>query len=334
MDNRNSPSQFLRQNLEVCRPRVLFVDDEFSVLEGIRRNLGRDASKWEVFFEIDPSNALTLAGEIAFDVVVSDVNMPQMSGFTLLNQLRDIGCQAKFIVLTGRNDLDSAIIAVNQLHVYRYFQKPTPIEVISKGISDALSSGALSNTDLDFETLITNRVSLSALLLAPDFRAVQVNSAAQSLIRDASVIALDGGGICRVANRADASKFRAAVQDTLENETTNFVGVTQENGCRYLIITEPFSASGEEKLALLMIRNIDSQPILPSQGLRAVFGFTPTESNIAIMISTGHDLKESAEALGLTLSTVRSYVSQMLQKVQVNRQADMVRLILGASLPM
>jgi DNA-binding NarL/FixJ family response regulator len=333
MDVLNTPTQKYTSRPDQGRPRVLFVDDEFSVLEGVRRNLGRHATNWDVFFEIDPSAVLTLARDQSFDVVITDINMPQMSGFALLSQLREIGCQARFLILTGRNDLESAIVAVNQLNVFRYFKKPTPIDEIIQGISDAVAQDSAIYQYDDFDSLITNRVNMAALLLTSDFKTVHVNPAAQSLVRDSSVLVVDGGGICRAANRADAIRFRSAVEETLENESNNFVGITSGNGSRYLIITEPFRSKDSEKFALLMIRNIDRQPILHSQGLSAVFGFTPTESNIAIMISSGHNLKESADSLGLTLSTVRSYVSQMLQKVQVNRQADMVRLILGASLP-
>jgi hypothetical protein len=56
--------------------RVLFVDDEPAVLDGIRRNVQRNEAEWEVSFAPSAENALTLMEASPFDVIVSDLQMP------------------------------------------------------------------------------------------------------------------------------------------------------------------------------------------------------------------------------------------------------------------
>ena len=86
--------------------RILFVDDEMNVLDGLRRALGRRRDEWKLHFASGFIEAIDVLEEFDCDTVVSDVNMPGRDGFDLLAEIRrnprtkDI----PVIILTGADD--------------------------------------------------------------------------------------------------------------------------------------------------------------------------------------------------------------------------------------
>lgn len=104
------------------KPTILCVDDESSVLEGLKLNLRR---RFEVVTCGSGAEALaTLAREPAIAVVLSDMRMPGMDGATLLGKVRAGWPSTVRVLLTGHSDLDSAIAAVNDGQIFRFLTKP------------------------------------------------------------------------------------------------------------------------------------------------------------------------------------------------------------------
>jgi len=106
------------------RPRVLCVDDERRVLEGIRRHLRRD---FDLTLATSASAALEcLQSEGPFPVMVSDLAMPGMNGIELLSRAQEVAPDTVRILLTGHADAQSAAAAVNEGKVFRFLTKPCP----------------------------------------------------------------------------------------------------------------------------------------------------------------------------------------------------------------
>jgi CheY-like chemotaxis protein len=109
---------------ETRRPKVLCVDDEPGVLEGLSLNLRRKyetltATSGPVALEILRTNECPA-------VIVSDMRMPEMDGATFLAQARELAPDATRILLTGQADIESAIAAVNEGQIFRFLTKPCP----------------------------------------------------------------------------------------------------------------------------------------------------------------------------------------------------------------
>jgi len=116
--------------------KVLFVDDEPSILDGYRRMLHRE-------FSIDTAtngeDGLALVkGAVPYAVVVSDMRMPGMNGAEFLAKVRQATPETVRILLTGYSDMDAAIDAVNEGNIFRYLTKPCQKEVLVKAISLSL----------------------------------------------------------------------------------------------------------------------------------------------------------------------------------------------------
>ena len=97
--------------------RILLVDDEQNVLNALRRELKND---YEIELFSSPVEALARSKEIAFDLVISDYQMPVLNGIQFLKQFGDIQPDAARLILSGQADIDALISAINETHIYRY----------------------------------------------------------------------------------------------------------------------------------------------------------------------------------------------------------------------
>ena len=102
--------------------RILFVDDESKVLDGIRRMLHGQRARWNMQFAVGGEAALQACENGAFDVVVSDMRMPGMDGATLLGHIRDRFPSTARIILSGHSEVALATRAVHVAH--RFLTKP------------------------------------------------------------------------------------------------------------------------------------------------------------------------------------------------------------------
>ncbi len=115
---------------------VLFVDDDALLLDSVRRQYRKI---FELQTAIGGEEGLKAIQEHGpFAVVVSDYQMPGMNGIAFLRLVREQCPDSVRIMLTGNADLQSAIDAVNDGHVFRYLTKPCPPEALSEGIDAGL----------------------------------------------------------------------------------------------------------------------------------------------------------------------------------------------------
>ncbi len=102
--------------------KVLFVDDEPHVTEGLKRVLRKEP--YDFLSASSAKEALVILKREGVDVVVSDEKMPGMSGAELLTVVRREYPDTIRIILTGHASLDAAIRAINDGGIYRFLTKP------------------------------------------------------------------------------------------------------------------------------------------------------------------------------------------------------------------
>lgn len=117
--------------------KVLFVDDEPSVLEGYERLLRRE---FQVNIAVGGERGLHAIREFGpYAVVVSDMRMPGMNGAEFLAQVRELQPETVRMLLTGHADMNAAIDAVNRGNILRFLTKPCEkedlVEAINTGIA-------------------------------------------------------------------------------------------------------------------------------------------------------------------------------------------------------
>ncbi|HWW29665.1 MAG TPA: response regulator [Steroidobacteraceae bacterium] len=102
-------------------PRILCVDDEIRVVEGLAAHLRRN---YQVLTANGGSGALQILKEQGACVIVSDMRMPGMDGATLLKHVKQLYPETTRILLTGETGRDAAIAAVNEGQIFRFLTKP------------------------------------------------------------------------------------------------------------------------------------------------------------------------------------------------------------------
>jgi DNA-binding NtrC family response regulator len=88
------------------KKRVLFVDDDPSILESLRHLFWRERGRWEMVFSLGGRAALTELTAGKFDVVVSDMRMPGLSGAALLREVTEMYPGTVRVLLSGGADPD------------------------------------------------------------------------------------------------------------------------------------------------------------------------------------------------------------------------------------
>ncbi|MEM1348160.1 MAG: response regulator, partial [Myxococcota bacterium] len=103
-------------------PRVLIVDDEPYVLRAIRRLLR--PMEVEVLAASNGAQAIEMLEQAPVSVLISDQFMPGMSGTELLEHAQQRSPETVRVMLTGNNDLATAVEAINRGDVFRFVNKP------------------------------------------------------------------------------------------------------------------------------------------------------------------------------------------------------------------
>ncbi|WFP51769.1 SpoIIE family protein phosphatase [Methylomonas sp. EFPC3] len=117
--------------------KILCVDDENNMLQLFKRTLGR---QFDLYTASSATEALAiLRRESDIAVIMSDYAMPGINGLDFLKQAGELSPDSVQIILTGNIELDIAIKAINDTHVFRYLPKPCPLEVTRKVIGDAIA---------------------------------------------------------------------------------------------------------------------------------------------------------------------------------------------------
>ena len=115
---------------------LLFIDDDASTLTLLTRLF--QPLGYNIFTANSGADALLLLQKEKVDLVISDMQMPQMSGIELLEQIRLKWPDVVRILQTGHSSLSTAIEAINRGEIYRYITKPWINSDILLIVRDAL----------------------------------------------------------------------------------------------------------------------------------------------------------------------------------------------------
>lgn len=107
---------------EEFKSRILFVDDDEDLPLVAKELLTTREPTFEFVWTTSPLEALRMLKEEQFDIVVSDYQIPDMSGLELFKRIRSENNTIPFILFTGRSREEVAIEALN-LGVNHYIHK-------------------------------------------------------------------------------------------------------------------------------------------------------------------------------------------------------------------
>lgn len=119
------------------KSRILVVDDEESIREFLDIMLRKEG--YEVTLAEDGARAIELLKKKTFDLVISDLQMPQVTGMELLKHVRDNFPDLLFMMITAFGTTETAVEAM-KMGAYDYITKPFKIDEVRIVIGNALKS--------------------------------------------------------------------------------------------------------------------------------------------------------------------------------------------------
>jgi len=123
--------------------KVLIVDDDSALRDMMKEAFAREP--YEVIIAGSANEALGLLAQSPADVVISDEMMPGLSGSEFLAIVRKKYPQTIRMILTGHANLESAIRAINEGEIYRFFTKPCNMIDLAITVRQAIQHNAAIN---------------------------------------------------------------------------------------------------------------------------------------------------------------------------------------------
>lgn len=203
--------------------RLLFVDDDQQVLDGLRNLLRPQRKRWEMAFARGGEAALVELATGPYDVVVSDMRMPGMDGAALLNEVAKRYPRTVRMVLSGQTEMDTALKSVSFAH--QFLSKPCDAEVLTNVLARACDLSAM----LDDENLRQQIASIKRLPTTPQVfnqLTVALANPNASLKQVAELLARDVAICARVLQLVNSPFFGLQRRVTSVLEAVTYLGTT------------------------------------------------------------------------------------------------------------
>ena len=204
------------------KKRILFVDDEPMVLQGLQRLFRPMRGEWDMEFVADGENALRVLERQPCDVIVSDMRMPGMNGAELLAEVMKRHPATVRLILSGYADQDLVLKCVGSTH--QYLSKPCDPEALKTTIARASNlEGSLHNDRLKKLVCQLSRLpSIPALYMEIVEKASQPNS---SLSEIGGIIRRDVVMTAQILKLANSAFFGLRRQLASPEMAVSYIGL-------------------------------------------------------------------------------------------------------------
>jgi HD-like signal output (HDOD) protein len=206
--------------------RILFVDDEPSVLQALQRMLHGQRQEWELEFARSGAAALQLLEQQPVDVVVSDMRMPGMDGAKLLSEVMRRYPQTVRIFLSGHTDKEALLSSVGAAH--QFLAKPCDPDVLKETIARACALRQLLHSE-QLKGLVSQVQSLPSLPHLYVQIQEELQSPNASLQRVGQIIAQDIGMTAKVLQLVNSAFFGIQRRITQPCQAVSLLGLETVN---------------------------------------------------------------------------------------------------------
>jgi len=316
---------------------ILFVDDEQSILEGHRRHSRSLRDKWDTRFALSGQAAINLLSDKPANVVVSDLQMPGMTGLELVAEIKKLYPSTQCIVLTGTADLQTTIDTINQGQVFRFYVKPSSFTDLAAGINKAAEFS--NETKERNESTALGRAALDTIpyavfVVSADAHLLFTNSSAQKLLESKECMNVGHDRVLRTMRPSETYSLHNAIANVVaripssEGQALSFNHPLRDHS--YYCTIKPFIQNDRNasKNAVIYVTYSEKVPFLSPDILAGLFNLTSSESKLlAYLVSSGKLGQASIEA-GLSENTARTYVKQIFSKTGTGSQGELIQKVL------
>ena len=290
--------------------KILIVDDEELMCLFLREALSR--KNYDVECAKNGKEALSLIKKQTYDLVITDMKMPDISGIELLRKIKEISSQTQVIVMTAYGTIENAVEAM-RLGAFNYLLKPFTPDAIETLIEKASAHMSLIQENIYLrEEVSSKRLPARMIAESPIMKKV-LNEAIQIAKSQANVLIHGESGtgkevvaaaIHTHSLRADNPYIRvncAAIPDTLieseffGHEKGSFTGANTKRAGRFELADK-----GTLLLDEVTEIPIGLQPkllrVIQEQEFERVGGSKPLAVDVRLISTSNRNLKEAIQA--------------------------------------
>jgi DNA-binding CsgD family transcriptional regulator/PAS domain-containing protein len=164
-----------------------------------------------------------------------------------------------------------------------------------------------------------------------DGQVVDANRAAERVLRLGDGLTIRYGKICARRN-FETTKLNRLIEKaaTSDSPSAGCMLIARDGGrSPYVVRVATVSAgltSFDLSMAMILVSNPD-ETLISETELIQLYGLSPAESRVALALTQGKRMTELAREFGVQVTTLRTQLSSILKKCEVERQSDLVRLI-------
>ena len=147
--------------MDKAKVKILVVDDEQGLCAGVQEALKREG--YVVDATTDAPTALKLAQQRLYNLVVSDIKMPGLTGLELLTRVRELSRDTLFILMTAYGTVESAVEAMKQ-GAYDYLPKPIDMKRLRALVQKALEFQAVVSENNELRLRLQTRTDTGLLV--------------------------------------------------------------------------------------------------------------------------------------------------------------------------
>ncbi|MCK5313063.1 MAG: response regulator [Desulfobacteraceae bacterium] len=232
---------------------ILFVDDEKSVLNSLKRLLRKE--DYKILTATSGKEGLDILNSNEIQVVISDQRMPEMDGTEFLAEVKKEYPDIIRIILSGYTDVDVVIDTINEDNIYKFFHKPWNDQSLILEIRQAFEHYKLvqDNTRLSFQNKAL--VLYHAILVNIPLPVIGISAEKTIAIYNnkASQMHLDGIDIQIGSKISDTlpDKIVTLINNSLENKNPETIEYSEQNKESYNVSCTPFTGHFSDKGAVL-----------------------------------------------------------------------------------
>mgnify|MGYP000854129095 FL=1 len=313
-------------------PLILCVEDEPSLRDDIAFELHE--AGYIVSAAGDAREALACLERQRPDLILCDILMPGMDGkrfMSYLRQTRPDLDDVPFVFLTALSSRQQ-VIDGRMAGADDYVTKPIDYDLLRATVEARLNRmqrlRAMPGDRSGLAAL--DRLALGVVLLDANGGVVHANPLAQNL-SGAAGISLSGRF---AASGENGRKLSALIAGLAPGKGMAPTGLRLDDGCQLMIIgmSLPAHSHHDEAVAMLILSGTDSKPPMDTATLGQLFGLTPMEAQVACLLAEGLRRSQIADRLAISGTTVAFHLRNIFSKTGVQRQAELVALILSVPL--
>ena len=186
-----------------------------------------------------------------------------------------------------------------------------------------------------------DRLQFGVVIADASGRALVLNRAAQEMATAKDGLFLRGGQLTAYRAEEAAALVRAIAEAVRTAARRSGQGgsalrISRPSGRRpYAVLVAPLTpetalaAEHQAPAALILITDLERRPEVLGRRLVELFGLTPAEACLAVALVAGTRLEDIAEERGVRMPTLRTQLRAVLDKTGTDRQADLMRLLVG-----